>query len=237
VIYHLFPVRLYPGLIDQIVNRLGFSFEYHDPIKCKDPNDSLLLYDGLYLPTHADYSANVGAAVKETNGIGRQSSQIDFLYGPFSKEKLLNDPRQKFTIIQNPVDHIYEFHRYLQWAYSTWVPSDLRDLKILDIFKDAILVPLNTYIDSILETEGIIQNKQYEFIPELTRLTDFSNYDFVGTIETVDKTIKGLSNFLNIPIQVEDSMKYFPTKENYRRRDLEKMMEEDMEVWLTYLDS
>ena len=234
MIYHLFPVSLYPSLIGQLTSRLGFSFEYHDPVKCEDHRDSILLYDEPYLPTHADYSADVSTAIKETNGIGNRSSQISFLYGPFSKEKLLNDPRQRFTIIQNPVDHIYEFHKYLQWAFSTTKLSEIRDNRLSEIFKDTILAPLNTYIDTILETEGIIKNEQYELIPELTRLTNFPNYDFVGTIENVDKTINNLSDFLNIPIQVEDSMHYHPTKDNYRRKDLEKMMEEDMEVWVNY---
>jgi len=234
IVYHLFPVRLYPSLVSQIRDVMGFSYEYHDPIKCKDPTDSILLYDGPHLPTRADYDPMTVFATKETNGIGSGSSQIDFLYGPFSKEKLLYDSRQRFTIIQNPVDHIYEFYRYLHGAFLERTANEPRGKRIVEMFEDVLLKPLDSYIDTILQTDGVMKNDQYEFIPELTRLTNFPSYDYVGTVEKPNETIGNLSDFLNVPIEVEPSMNYVPIEKTYRRKDLEKMMEEDMEIWLQY---
>jgi hypothetical protein len=228
MIYHLFPVRSYPNYLPALTNGTKFSFEYHDPVVCEKDTENVMLYGNDPLPTHADQRVQIGDSTPEDNGIGKGSREIDFLFGPFPYSKMEEDSRKRLTIVQEPVDHVYEM-----WAYLHGLQHQDREPRkdsFIHIFKEYVDMSMEDFIDKFLIDDGVVSAKGYTMIPELFRLLHLHNgYDYVGAVEHLPKSFQGISKVLGRDVQC--NITPFPISPTYKRKQLSMLLEEDLAIY------
>lgn len=226
MIYNVFPVRIYPELMSQIIEADLFIYEYHDPFESKTVDVGV--YTGI-LPKRADIDLYTYERTRDNNGIGVGLNRIDFMYGVFPHWKLLGDRRYRFTVLQHPVDHMYSMYDYFQFCLDS--PCSSYTQAVINDMEQYKGMPMEHFIDIMLETDGVVYGKNTNFISEVTRIKDLSPYDAIYTVEDINKAVSGISDIMGIPLRVTDRMHHKADERDYRRKDLEDMMSTDLALW------
>jgi hypothetical protein len=231
IIYQAQPARLYPHILESILPNIKMQKdEFHYPFQVKS------IYKWLN-------QNNI------LTGIPKDSLHIrtdGFLYGVFSSSHLnlqLND--FVFTILNHPVDHIYETYIYFKFSRNPITPNffarnDERNLdpviaqtKVFQTLED---FTLEKYINLILEDYDF--SFKYLDIDYLTAkeaiygFSDFSHFSHVGKFSELEKTFKKLNQIFNVELHIPQDLRVNSYVGEYYKRDLlEQKFKKEIEFY------
>jgi hypothetical protein len=214
IIYHTAPVRSFPFLADLMAKTFRHSYHFRFPIQASNLADHrwgmlnhVLAYDyGLAeIPRRSVPSTGFPSDVLH-NGINFVDpallADIDFLYGVF--DGALIKKREGdfvFTIISDPVRHIYDLFSYLEFVNSTSKGGE-RVIEGVALFDDIVSAGLNSFIDRFLagDREIVVGGRTFYLIEDFFRFNLSVDYDYVGTEARIAESLAVLSNRLKIDL-------------------------------------
>lgn len=207
--YQTHPVRCYPDFKKQLKSQMN-AVTFYNPIKFSKKE----LAEKIYRWTDR-------SQIPELNKKGI----IKLIVGPYESHHLKKDDFT-FTLWQHPVDHIYEMYRYARYTKENNPEVKIDEYFNIDDFT------IETFVDHFLNNNGkIILKDGHEVIPEILRISSMPKHNFVGAIEYIDDFIEKVEDNLKVKIQRTERMKFKEVKENYRKKDLEKLLKKDIELF------
>lgn len=226
IIYQVTPCRLYPDILKNILSSIRIeSLDFHYPFDLKNDNDY----------------TNPNNIMKSIPKTFKHLRFDGFLYGSFNSLHLnKNEQDFVFTIINDPVDHIYEIYAY--WNFVKYIEdrhpsSNIWQHKMgIELIKIKNFLSIEEYIDSILEQKEIsikYKDVEYQVTKEIIFGYKRSNFNYIGTLSNLDKTMEKLSEIFNSKI-LNLKKPYYINAYNgvyYRKDDLKKIFEEQIDFY------
>ena len=218
IIFQAQAARLYPKVLDQIVDNVGNSIAFHYPFVLKNEQDWLT-------------PNNILQAIPEKSLHIRTNK---FLYGVFSSNHLnLRSGDIVFTILNNPIDQVYESFAYVKYVTNeidkkneifgaatcareykrnqSQALQQFRDISIQD-FVDAVL---NDY-EFTFEHLGV----KYKSIKEnILSFDDYRHFTYIGRYDKIDEFFIKISEIFGKEIKPIEDRKYLSYEGEYYKRD------------------
>lgn len=226
IIYQVTPCRLYPEILKNILISTGIeSMDFHYPFDLKDDEN----YNN---------KNNIMRSIPKNFKHLRFNG---FLYGSFNSLHLNRENKDfVFTIVNNPIDHIYEIYAY--WNFVKHIEnrhplSNIWQHKMgIELIKNNQFFSIEEYIDAILN-QNLLSIKYKDVEYEITREIIFgynpSNFDYIGKLSSLDKAFLKLSEVFNS--RISDLKKpYYINAYNghyYRRKDLEDLLKPQLDFY------
>lgn len=140
---------------------------------------------------------------------------------------------KKYTIIENPVDRVYQLHWYMIFANKTY--GEFANHKL----------DLDTLIDLyIANTDNVIVTNKYNGVmyksssDGANQFKNLNEFEFVGTVEKMKKSLDIINNAFDTNIKYHDKMKRVPLDyEKYRRSELETALSKQLEEYFKINDN
>lgn len=213
IIYHTAPIRCFPLLVEKISSEFRNPYHFRMPLKARNPSDHQVgmqnhviayNYELSELPRKSRPRNGFPYDVSR-NGIDFVDSSlledIDFLYGIFDGNLIKKQGDFVFTILSDPVRHIYDLFDYLSFASSTYV-GKARILEGVALYDEIVAAGLHRFVDRFLagDREIVVAGRSFDLIEDSLRFNFNVNYDFIGTEERIEDTVAILSSRLGIPI-------------------------------------
>jgi hypothetical protein len=238
IIYQALAGRLYPKVLDEILNGIDSDGPENKNKNNKEFHSPLILLNNFDLyKTPSNILRMFPSSLKNDRFEG-------FLYGVFSSINLNKKSEDfHFTIINHPVDQIYELFAYWNFAKT-------RDISKLDktsqnltlherysiVFQQNKSYSIEEYIDAILRREPIYlyyNGFKYEPMPELFYgHQNIKDFNYIGKYSEIKKTFKSLSNIFDFYIKPFEDKQVVSYKGSfYKRNLLEKMLKDQLEVY------
>jgi hypothetical protein len=129
-------------------------------------------------------------------------TDIDFLYGVFDGGLIKKREGDfVFTIMSDPVRHIYDLFDYLSFMTATCTGRE-RIAEGVVLYDEIVAAGLHRFVDRFLDgdREIMVAGRSLYLIEDFFRFNFNIDYDFVGTEERIEDTIAVLSSRLGIPI-------------------------------------
>jgi hypothetical protein len=218
IIFQAQASRLFPKVLDQIVDNVGNSIAFHYPFVLKNEQDWLT-------------PNNILQAIPEKSLHIRTNK---FLYGVFSSNHLnLRSGDIVFTILNNPIDQVYESFAYVKYVTNeidkkneifgaatcareykrnqSQALQQFRDISIQD-FVDAVL---NDY-EFTFEHLGV----KYKSIKEnILSFDDYRHFTYIGRYDKIDEFFIKISEIFGKEIKPIEDRKYLSYEGEYYKRD------------------
>jgi len=231
IIYQAQPARLYPNILRSILPNINMQAdEFHYPYQVKS--------------FYKWFNKN-----NILTGIPKDCLHIrtdGFLYGVFASSHLNVQPSDFiFTVLNNPVDHIYETYAFFKFTRNPITPnfsarsSNINidrmcaQAKVFQTFED---FSLEKYINLILEDHDF--SFKYLDIDYLTAkeaiygFSDFSHFSHVGKFSELEKTFKKLNEIFNVELSIPEDLRVNSYIGDYYKRDLlEEKFKKEIEFY------
>jgi hypothetical protein len=131
---------------------------------------------------------------------------------------------KKYTIIENPVDRIYQIHSHMEKVNKT-----------MEEYVNCIM-DLDTLIDLyIANPNNVIITNNYNGVIYITtrdsanQFKNLNEFEFVGTVEKMEKSLEVINDVFGTNIKYNTGMKRIPIDyENYRRSELETALNKQL---------
>lgn len=181
---------------------------------------------------------------------------IDVIHGIFCNNKYKKNKKDfRFTFIDHPLDQVYNFFFYLKHLNSTYSKvakskiglesysghRGLEDIKIYSNILNNSFSTLEDYIDNFILNGGKLEchynNMISYYIDEIFHASFFDEVNFCGLINTEENLFKSINKLCKfLFIEELDMDKYKPIssitrKSNYRIKELEVLLEKDIEFF------
>jgi hypothetical protein len=231
IIFQATPSRLFPIVIQSILNQIEIkSDEFHYPYIVKKYNNW--------------FSKN-----NILTGIPKECLHVrteGFLYGVFSSTHLnLEKDDFVFTLLNHPVDQVYECFTYLKFTQKKSGPRSEENLKInpqdryfkeIEVFQKLESFSLERFIDLVLEDFDFSFNYkdiEYHSIREnIYGFSNFSHFSHIGKYNKLNNTFQKLSEIFKLKIKPPEVHKFLSFEGNfYRRNDLEKKFKNQIDFY------
>lgn len=227
IIYRAMPFKGYPIIIKSILDAVTIdSQEFWSILKPKNEED---------------YEKKISKNIMPKN---LKHIRFDgFLYGAFDSQHLnLKKNDFIFTVINHPVDHIYEVYarinrlliEYKNYSMDRNCPSMNWTCKFpftednLKVSKENQILSEQEFIDSFLDEKEITISCDlinYKIIDEIIFGYDYKKFNYVGAISNLNKSCKKINDIFNkkiyFPIDISE-LSYIGNY--YRKKDLEKLL-------------
>lgn len=168
------------------------------------------------------------------------SKGLDLLYGPFPPSLIPKVSNFCFSFIEHPVDRIYQLYAYIELQLKL-EPTNSNFI----VFSNIRYKSVESFVDSILE-----EGKQFKVVANLGdsvlyetyyetvfQFKDLRVFDFVGFVEKMEESLLKINKILSIDLKFDSKMLPFKLPySNYRRRDLEILLKDDIESYYKYLE-
>ena len=225
IIYQVTPCRLYPEILQNILNSVKMeSVDFHYPFDLKNDND----YKN---PNNILQSIPKNFKHLRFNG---------FLYGSFNSTHLNKKTEDfVFTLLNHPVDHIYEIYAY--WYFVKNIEKNhkhnIRQHWMgIELIKNNELLSIEEYIDAILDKKYLFikyKDVEYEITKEILFGYNPSNFDYVAKLSNLDDFFIKLSEVFNTQISNLKKPYYINAYkgEYYRKKDLELMFKDKIDFY------
>jgi hypothetical protein len=237
IIYQAMPSRLYPKTLCCISDAIAL---YNTGIEKKQIKEFHYPYR---LCNESDYE-NTNNILKMIPATLKHERFEGLLYGVFATSNLNKKQEDfHFTIINHPVDQIYELFAY--WNYVKNL-----NISILDelsnqlsfeerasiVFKKNKNLLLEEYIDMVLDNESIYfyyNEIKYQPMKELFHgHENIKDFNYIGKFSEIKKTFKSLSEVFDSDIKPFDGEHTISYRGNSYKRDLlEKMFKDQIEFY------
>ena len=214
IIYHTAPIRCFPLLVDQMAGLFGNAYHFRMPITARTEIDhrvgllhNVVAYEYALaeLPRrslpHNGFPYNI-----LQNGITfadpARLEDIDFLYGVFDGKLISKrDGDFVFTILSDPVRHIYDLFDYLSFVNRSASGPD-RAAEGVSLFDEIVAAGPHRFIDRFLagDREIMVAGHAFYLIEDFFRFNFDVDYDFIGTEARIAETVATLSDRLGISI-------------------------------------
>lgn len=225
IIFQGIASRLYPKVLNNILNALTEkkTFEFHYPYNVKKYEDWLK-------------PENVLRGIPED--CMHERFDDCFMYGVFNSRHLNIKPEKDFifTLLQHPIDQIYEAFAYINFTQNAHGPrnkdiliknedaASKRHLAEIEIYKNLENVTIEKFIDLVLEDfdfsfehEGI----RYAPVPEIIYGFKKTNYfNYIGKYTELDLFFKKISSILEIEISPPEDRRTNSFNGEYYKKDL-----------------
>ncbi|HEV2851661.1 MAG TPA: hypothetical protein VHC97_02545 [Thermoanaerobaculia bacterium] len=214
IIYHTAPIRCFPLLVEKMAPEFRNPYHFRMPIKARNLSDHRVgmlnhvvayNYELSELPRRSRPRNGFPYDVSR-NGIDFVAptllEDIDFLYGVFDGNLIKKrDGDFVFTILSDPVRHIYDLFDYLSFASSTYV-GKARVIEGVALYDEIVAAGLHRFVDRFLagDREILVAGRSFYLIEDSFRFNFNVDYDFIGTEERIEDTVAILSSQLGIPI-------------------------------------
>jgi hypothetical protein len=164
-----------------------------------------------------------------------------FLYGSFNSSHLNRKENDfVFTLINNPVDHIYEIYAYLNFVKNIeerHIHSYIWQHKMgIELIKKTSLLSLEEYIDRILDKKYFsikYKDVEYTITKEIIFGYNKSNFNYIGKLSDLDNFFIKLSEVFNTKIpnlkKPYDINAY--KGQYYRRKELEILLKDQLNFY------
>lgn len=246
IIYHARPCREYPILSNQIQNKynnLGI-YQFHEAFEMIDitryeKKIGILNYSPLqtvpnyaYFPAPNSITTKTGLIDPSLNGLypmGKYNKQykINFIYGIFPRSRIKKtDNTFIFTVLENPIDYIYNSFSYSKFSSLNNCTSSIKHLagnffncnteKFID----------NFILNSIPNFK--FQNNDYKLIDEIFYCKCLNLYDFIVFRENLEIGFKKLKDMTRLNLSCPKINSSIIKNNNYRRADLEELFKDDI---------
>lgn len=202
IIYHTAPIRCFPLLVEKMAPLFKNYYHFRMPIKTRNPSDHQIgmrnhvvayNYELSELP-HRSRPRNGFPYDVARNGIDSVApsllKDIDFLYGVFDGNLIKKrDGDFIFTILSDPVRHIYDLFDYLSFVNSTYV-GKTRVIEGVALFDEIVAAGLHRFVDRFLagDREIVVAGRSFYLIEDFFRFNFNVDYDFIGTEEKIEDT-------------------------------------------------
>ena len=214
IIYHTAPIRCFPLLVEKMAPEFRNSYHFRMPIKALNLSDHrvgmsnhVVAYDYALseLPRRSRPHNGFPYDVLR-NGIDFVDpsllEDIDFLFGVFDGNLIKKrDGDFVFTILSDPVRHIYDLFDYLSFMTSTCVGRE-RIAEGVFLFDEIVAAGPHRWVDRFLagDREILAEGRSFYLIEDFFRFNFNVDYDFIGTEERIEDAVAVLSSQLGIPI-------------------------------------
>jgi hypothetical protein len=231
IIFQATPSRLFPIVIESILNQIQLRIdEFHYPYIVKKYEDWLKPNNIL-------------------TGIPKECIHIrteGFLYGVFASSHLnLRENDFVFTLLNHPIDQIYECFSYLKFTQNKCGPRSEENLKKnpkqryfkeIEVFGNLEKMTLNKFIDLVINDHDFSFNYEdieYQSIKEnIYGFSDFSHFSHVGKYSDLKTTFKKLSEVFKVQLKTPEIDKLLAFNgDSYKRSDLEKKFKQQVDFY------
>ena len=140
---------------------------------------------------------------------------------------------KKYTIIENPVDRVYQIHSHMAFVNKTreeFVNCEMDLDTLIDLYmtNTGNVIITNNY-------NGVIYKTSRDSANQFKNLNEF---EFVGTVEKMKKSLDIINDAFNTNIKYDDRMKRIPIDYgNYRRSELETALSEQLREYFKINDN
>ena len=252
IIYHTAPVRCFPLLVERMAELFSNPYHFRMPIRAKNATDhrfgmlnNVLAYD--YTLTALPRRSVPGNGFPYdvlSNGIDyvepASLADIDFLYGVFDGSLIdKQDGDFVFTILSDPVRHIYDLFSYLSFVNRT-APAASRVVEGVALFDEIVAAGLHRFVDRFLAGDRDIDVAGHSFylIEDFFRFNPAVDYDFVGVEDRVADAVATLSARLDVPITATERLlspiSSIASGSRYRYGDLRESLRAEVEIYESY---
>lgn len=231
LIFQATAARLFPDVTYRILETKIDSIEFHYPFILNNEKDWLTQNNILHaIPQRAKHIRSE-----------------KFLYGVFSSIHLnLHKNDFVFTIMNDPVDQVYECFAYLKYVIQKEdkKKDDNRTLTCSNQAKKAQsealsqfnFASIENFVDKVLDDFDFsfeYLGVSYKSIREnIYSFDNFSHLNYIGKYNNLDKTFEKLSEIFNKKILPPEDKKSLSYKgEFYRRKDLEKKFKDKIDFY------
>lgn len=226
IIYQVTPCRLYPEILQNILSSIKIeSVDFHYPFDLKNDND----YNN---------SNNIMRSIPKNFKHLRFNG---FLYGSFNSTHLNKKSEDfVFTLLNNPIDHIYEIYAYWNFVKhieERHIHSYVWQHKMgIELVKKNSFLSLEEYIDSILDKKQIsikYKDIEYEVTKEILFGYNMDNFNYIGKLSNLENFFDKLNEIFNQKILFLQKPYYINAYkgEYYRRKDLELMLKDKVDFY------
>ncbi len=246
IVYHTAPVRCFPLLVEQMAGEFSNSYHFRMPIKAASVTDHrigmlnhVVAYDYTLSELPRRSLPNNGFPYDILrNGIDFVDSSlledIDFLYGVFDGTLIKKrDGDFVFTILSDPVRHIYDLFAFLSFVNRTSTGED-RISEGVALFDEIVSAGLHRFVDRFLAGDRsiVVAGRIFYLIEDFFRFNFHVDYDFIGTEERIEHTLTTLSSRLEIPIIASERLlsrrSSIASGSRYRYDDLRRMLRPEL---------
>lgn len=222
IIFQAHPSRLYPKVLLNILNNTNFNNEeFHYPFLVKRKLDII-------------NSNNI------LNGITRfdkHERSSDFLYGVFSSCHLnLHNEDFVFTVLNNPVDQIYEAFAYYSFCRNNINKLNSNAIQQAKVINEIPSISLEKFIDLVLDdSEFTFNYKGVNYYPIKEAIYGFDNFDhfnYIGKYSYINHLfhILNIKFNLNIPFIKQEKLYSF-VGEKYKWNLLNKKFKKQIDFY------
>jgi hypothetical protein len=219
IIFQAQASRLFPKVLDQIVDNVGNSVAFHYPFVLKNEQDWLT-------------PNNILQAIPEKSLHIRTNK---FLYGVFSSNHLnLRSGDIVFTILNNPIDQVYESFAYVKYVTNEidkkneifGAATCAREYKrnqsqALQQFRD---ISIQDFVDAVLNDDEFVFEHlgvKYKSIKEnILSFDDHRHFTYIGRYDKIDEFFIKISEIFGKEIKPIKDRKYLSYEGEYYKRDL-----------------
>ncbi len=252
IIYNAKPCREYPILAKEIQAKFKNHYQFHEPFEIVNVNDykknnGVLNYhplqkipDTAYFPCPETVYEKGMYIHSDLNGLISHSKfpkipyNINFIYGVFPINRLvIHKNNFIFTLIDNPVDMIYNMFYFCKYSSSPKVKSLLRNV-VGDFFQQPIEEFIDAFISEELNLEFIFNNVKYRVINEMFYLGDLSKYNYILFRDSLDAGLSNLTTLIKVRLNCHNVHSKIIENNSYRRGDLERYLKSDLEQYFLY---
>ncbi|MEV4538999.1 hypothetical protein AB0J82_35025 [Asanoa sp. NPDC049518] len=255
IIYHTAPVRTFPLLVDQMTQVFRRSYHFRFPIRASNISDhrwgmlnNVIAYDYQLAEVPRRSVPNPGFPFNVlNNGINfiepELLEDIDFLYGVFDGGLIKKSEGDfVFTIISEPVRHIYDIFSYLVFVNSTSRGAE-RVSEGVALFDGVVSAGLHRFIDRFLagERDIVVGNRSFHLIDDFFRFNLAVDYDYVGVEAKIDDALTVLSSRLEISLNPTERLvsrrSSIASESRYRYDDLCRSLRREIAAYEALLTS
>ena len=218
IIFQATPSRLFPPVLQSILSQINMTYnDFHYP----------------YLVKKYENWLNVNNIL---TGIPKECKHIrtdGFLYGVFSSCHLnLEKDDFIFTLLNHPIDQVYECFTYLKFTQDQSGPRAQESLEKnpkerylaeIEVFKTLEDATLERFVDLVLEDfDFSFEYKDIEYLPireNIYGFSDFSHFSHVGKYSELDKTFEKLSEAIGYEMKPPIFDKSLSFQGDFYRKD------------------
>jgi hypothetical protein len=222
IIFQAHPSRLYPKVLSNILDNTNFTNEeFHYPFLVKRRLDII----------------NTNNILNGITRFDKHERSKSFLYGVFPSDHLnLHDEDFVFTLLNNPVDQIYE-----TFAYYSFCRDNLNKLsnnagQQSKVINEIPSIGLEEFIDLVLDdSEFMFTYRGVNYHPIKEAIYGFDNFDhfnYVGKYSQVNHLFHTLNTKfnLNIPFMKREKLYSF-AGEKYKLDILNKKFKKQIDFY------
>jgi hypothetical protein len=240
IIFQAIASRLFPLIIDSILPKIDMRSDFfHYPYivkKYRNWHDKNNLLMGI--PEDCKHIRTDG-----------------FLYGVFTSSHLnLEKDDFVFTLLNHPVDQIYEVYSYLNFTQNECGPRD--DEKMVNsphfssdeypykyryaaerkVFGSLPKISIELFVDSVLNNVDLSFNYfdiNYQLIKEnVYGFSNFDHFNYIGKYNNLKHAYERLNKIFNLQLIIPEDMRPFSYEgEHYKRKELEEKFKDQIEFY------